>query len=273
MFIYSIICSHVSNIVMQVQHSGLIFIYLFLGLEFCFHFKLFNIWLYRQLDTMGPNKWKIWIMPMISRSLRAFNLCQTIQLTQLLTRPLNILITPQDLSITLATREIMSFRFLILIQPLLLLLIAHIRIMVHQMVMLLNGQVTSQITFIMAMILNWVQYNIMVPTTRFLRISWTCNYHIYRNLNILNQNKSKHEFRILDITFSENWTMSILNLINPKSCKHNLKTRLNATLNLIQHQNIDKSHQDPVIWSADWSSIVPLWLLEQMKKNYTDQYE
>ena len=73
MFIYSIICSHVSNIMMQVQHSGLIFIYLFLGLEFCFHFKLFNIWLYRQLDTMGPNKWKIWIMPMISRSLRAFN--------------------------------------------------------------------------------------------------------------------------------------------------------------------------------------------------------
>ena len=27
------------------------------------------------------------------------------------------------------------------------------------------------ITFIMAMLLNWVQYNIMVPTTRFLRIS------------------------------------------------------------------------------------------------------
>ena len=93
------------------------------------------------------------------------------KLTQLLTRPLNILITPQDLSITLATREIMSFRFLILIQPLILPLIAHIRIMVHQMVMLLNGQVTSQITFIMAMLLNWVQYNIMVPTTRFLRIS------------------------------------------------------------------------------------------------------
>ena len=166
----------------------------------------------------------------------------------------------------------MSFHFLILIQPLLLLLKAHIRIMVHQMVMLLDGQVTSLITFIMAMLLNWVQYN-TVPTTRFLRISWTCDYHIYRNLNILNQTTSKHEFRILDITFSENWTMSILSLINPKSCKHNLKTRLNATLNLIQRQNIDKSHQDPVIWSADWSSIVPLWLLKQMKKNYTDQYE
>ena len=62
-----------------------------------------------------------------------------------------------------------------------------------------------------------------------------------------------------------------MNHINPKPCKHNMKTHLNAPLNLIQHQNIDKSHQDPIIWSADWSSIVPLWLLEQIKKNYTDQ--
>ena len=52
-----------------------------------------------------------------------------------------------------------------------------------------------------------------------------------------------------------------------------MKTHLNATLNLIQHWNIDKSQHDLFIWSADCSSIVPLWLLEQMKKNYKDQRE